>query len=67
MEKKKIQQALEWLEKERKKDDLEIDTHKNKLISDIKKIDKTKMFVKPEKRKMGIIEKILKIFGYGRN
>lgn len=63
---KKITQALEWLEKEQKKDRLEIDNHKNKMIQDLKKVDKTKMFIKPEKKKKSIINKILTIFGYGR-
>jgi hypothetical protein len=57
---------MEWLEKEQKKDRLEIDTHKTKMIEDLKKIDKSKMFVKPEKKKISVIDKILKIFGYGR-
>lgn len=63
---KKITQALEWLEKEQKKDRFEIDKHKSKMIEDLKKIDRSKMFVKPEKKKISIISKILRIFGYGR-
>jgi len=36
------------------------------MIQDLKKVDKTKMFIKPEKKKKSIINKILTIFGYGR-
>jgi hypothetical protein len=46
------------------KDQTEIQNHKKKLIEDIKKLDKTKMFVK-EQKKLSIIDKILLIFGYG--
>lgn len=63
---KKITQALEWLEKEQKKDQLEVDNQKIKMIQELKKIDKTKMFVKPEKKKKSMINKILMIFGYGK-
>lgn len=66
MSNKKIQQALEWLEKEQKKDRLEIENHKAKIIQDLKTMDKSKMFVKPEKKKISVFNKILMIFGYGR-
>jgi hypothetical protein len=66
MSNKRIQQALEWLEKEQKKDELEIENYKTKIIQDLKNVDKTKMFVKPEKKKISIFNKILMIFGYGR-
>lgn len=66
MSNKRIQQALEWLEKEQKKDELEIENYKLKIIQDLKNIDKTKMFVKPEKKKISVFNKILMIFGYGR-
>lgn len=66
MSNKRIQQALEWLEKEQKKDELEIENYKTKIIQDLKNVDKTKMFVKPEKKKISIFNKILIIFGYGR-
>jgi hypothetical protein len=45
---------------------LEVDNQKIKMIQELKKIDKTKMFVKPEKKKKSIISKILMIFGYGK-
>jgi hypothetical protein len=55
---------MNWLQKEMEKDQTEIQNHKKKLIEDIKKLDKTKMFVK-EQKKLSIIDKILLIFGYG--
>ena len=66
---KKIQRELDWLKKEIKKDELEIETHKNRLINQIKKIDRTKMFIpEPEtkKKKMSLFNKLLIIFGYGK-
>lgn len=63
---KKIQQGLEWLEKERTKDKKEINNHKEKMIKEIKSLDKTKMFEKPEKPKISLFKKILLILGYGK-
>jgi hypothetical protein len=62
----KIQQGLEWLDKEMKKDQMDILNHKKKLISEIVKIDKSKMFVPPIKEKVSFLDKILKIIGYGK-
>jgi hypothetical protein len=36
------------------------------MIEDIKKLDKRKMFVEKPKNKVSIIDKILKILGYGK-
>jgi len=59
----KIKQGLDWLDKEIKKDQLDIEKHKNQLIQEIKSLDKNKLFeVKPKK---SLSEKIKKIFGYG--
>lgn len=66
---KKIQRELDWLKKEMKKDELEIETHKKRLINQIKNIDKTKMFiVEPEsfKKKVSFFDKLLLVFGYGK-
>ena len=47
---KKLQQGLNWLKKETEKDKLEIQTHKNQLINELKQLDKSEMF-KPEIKK----------------
>jgi len=52
--------------KEMEKDNLEIKTTKNQMIDEIKKIDKTKMFTPKEKKKIGLWDRILIIFGYGK-
>lgn len=52
--------------KEVEKDNLEIKTTKNQMINEIKKIDKTKMFIPKEKKKIGFWDRILIIFGYGK-
>lgn len=48
------------------KDKTEIQNHKNQMIDEIKKLDKTKMFVEKPKKKVSIISKILMILGYGK-
>jgi hypothetical protein len=54
------------LEKERTKDKKEINNHKEKMIKEIKSLDKMKMFEKPEKPKISLFKKILLILGYGK-
>lgn len=49
-----------------KKDNKEIQNHKIQMIEDIKKLDKRKMFKEKPKKKVSIIDKILKILGYGK-
>ena len=57
---KKIQQGLTWLNKQVEKDKQEIESHKKKLIAEIKTIDKTKLYdVKP--KKMSLLKKLAKI------
>jgi hypothetical protein len=48
------------------KDSKEITIHKSQLIEEIKKIDKTIMFKKPEKQKIGFFKRLSIIFGYGK-
>jgi hypothetical protein len=48
------------------KDQTEIDLHKQKVIEEIKKIDKSKFFQPKPKKKISILDKILIIFGYGK-
>jgi hypothetical protein len=57
---------MEWLNKEMKKDNKEIQNHKIQMIEEIKKLDKRKMFEEKPKKKVSIIDKILKILGYGK-
>jgi hypothetical protein len=66
MNDKRIQRALNWMEKEIKKDEMEVNLNKKKLIEEIKSIDRETMFKKQEKPKMGFFEKISIIFGYGK-
>jgi hypothetical protein len=54
---------MEWLSKEIKKDQKLIDINKEKLIEEIKKIDKTKIFTDKKRNKKNIFQKILLIFG----
>lgn len=63
---KRIQQGIDWLNKEIKKDQQEIELHKQKIIEEIKKIDKQKFFEPKPKNKVSIFKKILIIFGYGK-
>ena len=63
---KKLQQGMEWLNKEMRKDNKEIQNHKIQMIEEIKKLDKRKMFEEKPKKKVSIIDKILKILGYGK-
>jgi hypothetical protein len=60
---KRIQQALQILQKEIEKDKMEVENYKKRTIDEIKNYNKTEMFVK---KKVSIIDKILKIFGYGK-
>jgi predicted transcriptional regulator YheO len=61
---KRLQQGLEWLNKEMKKDQKEVEMQKMKMIEEVKKLDKKEIF-KP-KKKVSIIDKLLKILGYGK-
>lgn len=47
--KSKNQMMLNWLESEKKKDQLELNRDKNKFIQEIKKIDKNIIFEKNKK------------------
>lgn len=60
----KIKQGLEWLDKEIKKDQVEIDKHKNELIKEIKSLDKNKIFEQKQVNKKSLTDKLKKIFGY---
>jgi len=45
---------------------MEIVSNKKRLIEEIKSLDKNKMFQPKPKKKVSIIDKILKILGYGK-
>lgn len=51
-------QMVNWFEKEKKKDDLEIMSSKNKIISEIKNLKKDEFFKKEEPKKLNIWQKI---------
>ena len=63
---KNLQQGLDWLKKEAEKDQKAILNHKRRMIEEIKKIDKSKIFEEPKKEKINIFTKILMVFGYGK-
>lgn len=43
------QRILNWLENEKKKDNLQEQNYKKKIIKEIQNLDKTKLFVTPKK------------------
>jgi hypothetical protein len=55
------QQALRWLDKEQQKDKLEIKSVKDKLINDIKGLNKEDLFKKEPVQNLGIWQKIRKM------
>ena len=61
-----IQRALERLNWEIQKDNLQTEQHKKKLIEEIKSLDKSKMFIPPTKKRISLFRKILIAFGYGK-
>jgi hypothetical protein len=55
-------QALKWLEKEQTRDNLEVKSVKNKLISEIKGLNKDDLFKKEELiKKVTIWQRIIKM------
>ena len=63
---KKIQQGLEWLNKEMNKDQKEILDYKKKMIDEVQSLDKSKIFVTKPKKKVSFWNKMLIILGYGK-
>jgi hypothetical protein len=57
----KISKILKWLDNEKLKDRLEIETSKNKLIQEIKSFDKKELFIKEKVKKDSIWLKIRKM------
>lgn len=60
----RIVQGLEWLDKEIKKDQRENDLEKERMIKEIKGINRAVM-VASKKKKKGFFKKLLMTFGYG--
>lgn len=49
---------LKWLEKEKRKDLVEIDSSKRKIIQELKGLDKKELFHKEEKQKITLWTKL---------
>ena len=56
--KQREQQILNWLQREKVKDDLEIKSAKEKLIKEIKGFNKDKFFEKPKEVKLTLWQRI---------
>ena len=54
------ERILNWLEKEKQKDKIDVESEKNKIIKDIKKISKDEIFSKP--KKLSLWKRILRLF-----
>jgi hypothetical protein len=63
MKQSKHLQALEWLEKEKRKDVAAIKAEKEKFIHEIKNWDKQTMFPQVEEKKIGFLDKLKRILG----
>jgi hypothetical protein len=63
MKKTQNLQALEWLEKEKKKDEVAVKAAKTKTINEVKGWDKQEIFKIEEKPKLSFADKLKKIFG----
>jgi hypothetical protein len=48
------------------RDQMQIQNHKEKMIEEIKKLDRKKLFEEKPKNKISIMDKMLKILGYGK-
>jgi hypothetical protein len=59
MKNKSIQQQLDWLEKEKKQDELILNKEKIQLINQIKKVKKDEIF--PIKPKLTLWQRIKKV------
>jgi len=55
------QKLLNWLTNEKRKDDLEEKTYKEKIIRDIKGLNKEEFFLKP--KKLSLWQRIRKVLG----
>ena len=60
MKNKSLQQQLDWLEREKQKDELMLNIEKNQLISQIKKIKKEEV-LPPKPKKLTLWQRIKKV------
>lgn len=67
MSKNTTRKELDWLEKEIQKDQLEVETHKKKMIQQLMKTKKEDLFKVPESKKTNkfkdLLTKVGKILG----
>ena len=61
---KRIQQGLEKLKKEMEKDEKEISEHKNKMISEILKINKDEIIKTAKQKKVSLLTRIFITLGW---
>ena len=61
MKNKSLQQQLDWLEREKEKDELMVNREKNQLISQIKKIKKEDV-LPPKPKKLTLWQKKVLMF-----
>lgn len=62
MSQKNLQKGLEWLNKEVKKDELELSKERENFIQEIKKIKRDDLFPKPEK--ISIWTRLRRVMGF---
>lgn len=62
MSQKNLQKGLEWLNKEIKKDELDLERDREEFIQQLKTIKKEDMF--PKKQKISIWQRLKKVMGF---
>lgn len=62
MSQKNLQKGLEWLNKEIKKDELDLERDREEFIQQLKTIKKEDMF--PKKEKISIWQRLKKVMGF---
>lgn len=62
MSQKKLQKGLEWLNKEVKKDEVELSKEREKFIQEIKNIKRENLFPKPEK--LSLWTRLRRVMGF---
>jgi hypothetical protein len=62
MSQKNLQKGLEWLNKEIKKDELDLERDREEFIQQLKAIKKEDMF--PKKQKISIWQRLKKVMGF---
>ena len=58
---KNKEKILNWYHSETEKDSVELEKTKNNIINSIKKVDKTKIFTKPEEVKLTLWQRSKKV------